>query len=148
MKRARAVRTLALSLGLAGVATGCSQHYYYNKPDGTYSEFFADHETCVRKVGIPSADAEHALVSPSLYQGCMKARGWNRAKQTEPAPADWFRGIEDRDIVTIGSGPPARPQSILEPTGEQLVEHCRQRHLVRPDWRYQLEAYRACLQRR
>jgi hypothetical protein len=156
----------------AGTVAGCAQRYYYNKPGATYEDFTADHASCLRSIGMPSAQRTHVYVSSDLYRHCMGEHGWTRAEKIEPAPPDWYRGQEKEEIVRIDAPPPPRPEpprlgagtsearprqdsSDLggEPTyrstnrSDPWKEHCRQIHLMRSDWKQRLPEYRACLAR-
>jgi hypothetical protein len=128
---------LAAALFLAGC------RYYYSKPGASYADFTSDHHACVKEVGLMSADGTKAHVPTNAYRGCMKLRGWRRAERSEPG-REWFRGIEEDEVVTIGAPPPPR----TEPSSDGAMrEHCRQIHLMRSDWRQHMDAYYACLAR-
>jgi len=137
----RNVMLLLLALSLSA----CTQRYYYNKPHADYAAFSVDHAACLREVGIPSATQTNVLIEPEPYRRCLGARGWTRAKQAEPAPTDWYRGVEDREVMSIDAPPPPRPNDGV--SYDTLRAHCRALHLTSPNWRHNLPAYEACLRR-
>ena len=129
----------AVPVLLVAVAlTGC--RYYYAKPGATDAAFAADHAACVRDVGKFSGDGTSAYVATAEYRGCMQLRGWKRQERTNAV--GWYRGIEEDGVYPADRPPPRRDSA---ETMVQMREHCRQLHLMRPDWRQPLEQYNTCL---
>jgi len=54
------------------------------------------------------SNKDYGIVIADLYKNCLKARGWNRAQQFEPAPAGWFRGIEEDGPMRLEASPSPR----------------------------------------
>jgi hypothetical protein len=88
----------------AMILTGCG-NYYYAKPGTAWADFSGDSIACTREFGTALPDQQRAVVEPEAYQGCMTARGWVRERRADPAGAGWFRGVEDREPVSLVQGP-------------------------------------------
>jgi hypothetical protein len=84
-----------MAVGIGLLLVGCGKHYW-NKPGAGPSDFNRDSAECARENSVQmTANKEYGIVIADLYKICLKSRGWNRAQQFEPPPADWFRGIEE-----------------------------------------------------
>jgi hypothetical protein len=109
-------------LGLAAMAglllVGCGKHYW-SKAGADVSEFRRESAECARENSVQnSTNKDYGIVIADLYKSCLKARGWNRAQQFEPAPAGWFRGIEEDGPIRLEAPAPAPqpPQPTPQPT--------------------------------
>ncbi|PYN86272.1 MAG: hypothetical protein DMD87_17630 [Candidatus Rokuibacteriota bacterium] len=84
-----------MAVGIGLLLVGCGKHYW-NKPGAGPSDFNRDSAECARENSVQmTANKEYGIVIADLYKMCLKSRGWNRAQQLEPSPAEWFRGIEE-----------------------------------------------------
>ena len=79
---------VAIALFLVVLGAGCGRHYWA-KSTATLDDFNRDSSACAK-----SASPAYGIVIQDQYRDCLRARGWTRAQQQEPAPPGWFRGIE------------------------------------------------------
>ena len=113
-------RAFGLAVVAALVLVGCGKHYW-NKPSAGADEFAKDSSECARANAMyMSTNKEYGIVIADLYKSCLKARGWNRAQQFEPAPAGWFRGIEEDGPMRLEMPPPV-PQTAPQPAPRSAV---------------------------
>jgi hypothetical protein len=82
------IRVIVMAVLLVGITTGCGR-YYWSRPGGTFEQFDRDHLQCTRDSIGP-----HGILDRTLYQNCLTARGWARAKQLDPPLPYSFRGHE------------------------------------------------------
>ena len=109
---ARLALSASRGLGLAVVAglllVGCGKHYW-GKPGASPTDFQRESAECARENAVlMGSNKDYGIVIADLYKNCLKARGWNRAQQFEPAPAGWFRGIEEDGPMRLEASPSPR----------------------------------------
>ncbi|MGH7344961.1 MAG: hypothetical protein ACREK4_08615 [Candidatus Rokuibacteriota bacterium] len=96
---------LSLTVGVGLLLMGCGKHYW-SKPGAGASDFAKDSAECARENAVQmTANTNYGIVIADLYKICLRSRGWNRAQQFEPPPADWFRGIEEDGPMRFNAPP-------------------------------------------
>jgi hypothetical protein len=122
---------------------GCARHYW-SKPNSQSIDFLDDHVACAQQVALSSNQLGYGLVPTNLYRACMRSLGWLRTKEQEPAPAGYFRGIEDDEIVKLDQIP---EQDSARPLASGWKrEQCRRTYLKdRSNWRDYMAQYDRCL---
>ncbi len=109
---------LAVMAGL--LLVGCGKHYW-SKAGAGPGDFQKESLECARENSVQmSTNKEYGIVIADLYKSCLKARGWSRAQQFEPAPAGWFRGIEEDGPMRLEMPPPV-PQTAPQPAPRSAV---------------------------
>jgi hypothetical protein len=83
----RAIRTAIALVAVVAAVAACGR-YYWSKPGGSLDEFNRDSAACARE-----ASPQYQILIEETYRACLRARGWVRAQQAQPAPG-WYRGIE------------------------------------------------------
>jgi hypothetical protein len=53
-----------------------------------------------------SANKSYGIVRLDSYRACLRGHGWARAQVQDPPPPEWFRGIEDDNVVRLDAPPP------------------------------------------
>jgi hypothetical protein len=81
-------RFALVTVVLLAALGGCGRHFW-NKPGASLEDFNRDSAACAKE-----ASPQYGILIEEMYRHCLRARGWSRAQQQEPAPPGWYRGIE------------------------------------------------------
>ncbi len=101
---------VGLTIAVGILLMGCGKHYW-NKAGSGASDFAKDSAECARENAVQmTANTDYGIVIADLYKICLKSRGWTRAQQFEPPPADWFRGIEEDGPMRLTAPTQPAPQ--------------------------------------
>jgi type IV pilus biogenesis protein CpaD/CtpE len=82
------VRRVVAVAALCAAMSGCGR-YYWSKSDAVLEDFNRDSAACAKE-----ASPAYGIVIEDGYRRCLTNRGWMRARQLDPPPSNWYRGIE------------------------------------------------------